>query len=231
MGCKELRSKRYISDGFCTSIKPITEVVCTGHCLPVQELPWYAEFIKVWATTKVLEWRCVEDLVKRKRVNLMCENGESRTYRIKVVKSCKCKRYMRQQNQSLTGSERKKRRGHHRRRDRKKDRDPEGNRDREGLWKRHFRLGSLSSILCCTCQGCPARGLIYTTGATLTSMSYWCRFRFYYFGRAPGFDEIRLEFRTLRFSTPEFRCRDVWMPYVTRHRDLAVLNILTKEVL
>lgn len=100
VGCKELRSKRYISDGFCTSVKPITEVVCTGHCLPIRNLPWYAEFIKVWARTKILEWRCVDDVVRRKRVRLLCENGESRSYKIKVVRSCKCKRFMRQQNES-----------------------------------------------------------------------------------------------------------------------------------
>ena len=98
VGCKQLRSKRYISDGFCTSLKPITEVVCTGHCLPVNDLPWYAEFIKVWARTKVLEYRCVENIVKRRKVKLNCENGETRSYRIKVVKSCKCKRFMHQQN-------------------------------------------------------------------------------------------------------------------------------------
>lgn len=100
VGCKELRSKRYISDGFCTSIKPITEVVCTGHCLPIRNLPWYAEFLKVWSRTKILEWRCVNDVVRKKRVPLLCENGDTRTYRIRVVKSCKCKRYMRRQNQS-----------------------------------------------------------------------------------------------------------------------------------
>lgn len=52
-GCKELRSKRYISDGFCTATKPITEVVCTGSCLPASLLPWYAEYVKLWARTKV----------------------------------------------------------------------------------------------------------------------------------------------------------------------------------
>ena len=100
VGCKELRSKRYISDGFCTSVKPVTEVVCTGHCLPIRELPWYAEFIKVWARTKLLEWRCVDDVIRRRRVQLLCENGETRSYKIKVVKSCKCKRYGKGQNRS-----------------------------------------------------------------------------------------------------------------------------------
>lgn len=107
-GCKEIRSKKYISDGFCTSIKPITEVVCTGHCLPIDQLPWYAEFIKVWAKNKALEFRCVEDVKRRKRVTLMCENGETRMYRIKVVKSCKCKRYTREENRSP-----RRRRHHH----------------------------------------------------------------------------------------------------------------------
>ena len=102
VGCKELRSKRYISDGFCTSIKPITEVVCTGHCLPLRNLPWFAEFIKVWATHKTLEHRCVDNVIKRRRVRLTCKNGETRTYKIKTVKSCKCKQYFREQNTSYT---------------------------------------------------------------------------------------------------------------------------------
>lgn len=45
--CHELRSVRYLSDGFCTSVRPIHDVVCTGNCLPIRQLPWYAEFIKV----------------------------------------------------------------------------------------------------------------------------------------------------------------------------------------
>ena len=101
VGCTELRSKRYISDGFCTSLKPVTEVICTGHCLPIRDLPWYAEFIKVWSHSKIMEYRCVNDEVKRRRVHLSCENGETRTYKIKVVRSCKCKKYTRLQNESL----------------------------------------------------------------------------------------------------------------------------------
>ena len=45
--CQALRSKRYLSDGFCTSLRPVEDVVCTGSCLPIRELPWYAEFVKV----------------------------------------------------------------------------------------------------------------------------------------------------------------------------------------
>lgn len=92
VGCRELRAKRFISDGFCTSIKPIREVVCAGNCLPIRDLPWYAEFVKVWAKSKVREWQCEEDMVQRQWVHLLCRNGQYRKYRIKVVKSCKCKK-------------------------------------------------------------------------------------------------------------------------------------------
>ena len=104
MGCRELRAKRYISDGFCTSIKPIKEVVCAGNCLPIRNLPWYAEFVKVWARSKLREWQCEEDVVRRKSVHLLCRNGEYRTYRIKVVKSCKCKRSVDEHNRTELSS-------------------------------------------------------------------------------------------------------------------------------
>ncbi|XP_045210186.2 sclerostin domain-containing protein 1-like [Mercenaria mercenaria] len=95
LGCKELRAKRFISDGFCTSLKPLKEVVCAGQCMPIKEqnMPWWAEFTKYWANPKFMEWRCVEAVTKLKKVQLMCENGETRTYRIRVVKSCRCKSY------------------------------------------------------------------------------------------------------------------------------------------
>ena len=98
--CKQLRSKRYITDGFCTSIKAVVDVVCTGTCLPIRQLPWYAEFIKVWSHAKTLQYRCVDDEVRRKDVLFACDNGETRSYRIRVVRSCKCKRYVHSQNES-----------------------------------------------------------------------------------------------------------------------------------
>jgi len=52
--CRELRSVRYLSDGFCTSVRPVHDVVCTGTCLPIRQLPWYAEFIKVSHTLPVV---------------------------------------------------------------------------------------------------------------------------------------------------------------------------------
>ncbi|XP_059139460.1 sclerostin domain-containing protein 1-like [Physella acuta] len=92
VGCRELRARRYISDGFCTSETPILEVVCTGNCLPIKELEWYAEFIKTIGTQKLQNFNCVDDVVTKKKVKLLCQDGSLREYRIKVVKSCKCKK-------------------------------------------------------------------------------------------------------------------------------------------
>ena len=124
VGCKELRSQRYLSDGLCTSVRPITEVLCTGHCVPPRQLPWYAQFVKVWARTKVLEWRCVTAVVRHQRVSLLCDNGDTRTYRVRVVKACKCKRYMSPQNRTTGGKPARRRRvdGQERRRRRRRRR-------------------------------------------------------------------------------------------------------------
>lgn len=111
MGCQELSSKRYISDGFCTSVRPITERVCGGLCLPIS-MPWYAEYVKVWARTKVAEWRCVDDQTRRRTVTLMCQNGETRSYTIRVVTGCKCKQFSRLHNQSPAFAASKRRSDH-----------------------------------------------------------------------------------------------------------------------
>lgn len=120
--CKPLKSKRYITDGFCTSIRPVVDVVCTGTCLPIRQLPWYAEFIKVWSHTKTLQYRCVDDVVRHRKVTFACDNGETRSYRIRVVRSCKCKRYMRSQNESPGGATSRRRRPGSRRRRRRRRR-------------------------------------------------------------------------------------------------------------
>lgn len=122
--CRELRSVRYLSDGFCTSARPIHDVVCTGNCLPIRQLPWYAEFIKVWSHTKTLQYRCVDDDVRHRKVTFACDNGETRSYRIRVVRSCKCKRYMRSQNESSGAASRRRRPGSSRRRRRRRRKLP-----------------------------------------------------------------------------------------------------------
>ena len=129
-----------ISDGFCTSIEPVKSVICEGNCLPEQDLPWFAQFMKLWGRTKVIDYVCEDDVVRRKKVQLICENGETRKIRIKVVRSCKCTKLVEPANRPLAnkyrystklvdGAEndrdrtnRKHRRRKHRGRKRRKDR-------------------------------------------------------------------------------------------------------------
>ncbi|XP_029023480.1 sclerostin domain-containing protein 1-like [Betta splendens] len=104
VGCRELRSTKYISDGQCTSVNPIKELVCAGECLPAHLLPnWIGGggyTGRYWSRRDAQEWRCVIDRTRTQRIRLQCQDGSSRTYRITVVTSCKCKRYTRQQNDS-----------------------------------------------------------------------------------------------------------------------------------
>uniref|UniRef100_A0A2C9K7F5 CTCK domain-containing protein n=1 Tax=Biomphalaria glabrata TaxID=6526 RepID=A0A2C9K7F5_BIOGL len=100
VGCRELQARRYITDGFCTSTKAINEVVCTGYCLPEQNLPWYAEFVKTIARSKLKEWQCVEDKVEKRSISLLCQDASVRKYVIKVVRSCKCKKMKKRHNKT-----------------------------------------------------------------------------------------------------------------------------------
>jgi len=100
MGCHEMISKRYISDEFCTSVRPVTERVCTGHCVPVDVLPWYSQYVEVWARSKPISWRCVERRRRTRRVKLRCDNGQIRRYPLRVVSGCRCKRVSHLQDRS-----------------------------------------------------------------------------------------------------------------------------------
>ncbi|XP_054462571.1 sclerostin domain-containing protein 1-like [Anoplopoma fimbria] len=104
VGCRELRSTKYISDGQCTSVNPIKELVCAGECLPAHLLPnWIGGggyTGRYWSRRDTQEWRCVIDRTRTQRIRLQCQDGNSRTYKITVVTSCKCKRYSREQNDS-----------------------------------------------------------------------------------------------------------------------------------
>ncbi|XP_019389646.1 PREDICTED: sclerostin domain-containing protein 1 [Crocodylus porosus] len=103
VGCRELRSTKYISDGQCTSINPLKELVCAGECLPLPLLPnWIGGGYgtKYWSRRSSQEWRCVNDKTRTQRIQLQCQDGSIRTYKITVVTACKCKRYTRQHNES-----------------------------------------------------------------------------------------------------------------------------------
>lgn len=91
LGCKELRSKRYISDGQCSSLRPLVEVVCAGACLPLDQLPWYTDSSPA-TPTQGPSWTCSVGLVRSKRIHLLCPNGERKTYKVPVVRACKCVR-------------------------------------------------------------------------------------------------------------------------------------------
>ncbi|GAA6094686.1 sclerostin [Tachysurus ichikawai] len=99
MSCRELRSNRYITDGSCRSAKPVNELVCSGQCLPAH-LMLNSILRSKWWRSSSADFRCIPAHYRVHRVQLQCPNGNSRTYKIRVVTSCKCKRFTRHHNQS-----------------------------------------------------------------------------------------------------------------------------------
>ncbi|XP_073539758.1 sclerostin [Phyllobates terribilis] len=97
--CRELRSTQHITDGPCRSLKPVKELVCSGQCLPSHLLPNAIGRGKWWRQSS-LDYRCVPAHSHTQRIQLMCPDNEVRTYKIRVVTSCRCKRYTRFHNQS-----------------------------------------------------------------------------------------------------------------------------------
>ncbi|XP_076856584.1 sclerostin [Brachyhypopomus gauderio] len=100
LSCRELRSTRYITDGSCRSAKPVKELVCSGQCLPGHLMPNSILRSKWWRSSGS-DYRCVPAHSRTQRVQLHCPNGSSRTYKIRAVTSCRCKRYSRNHNQSV----------------------------------------------------------------------------------------------------------------------------------
>ncbi|KAJ1527880.1 hypothetical protein ONE63_007816 [Megalurothrips usitatus] len=81
-GSCRLRSKRYVSDGLCVSSRPVNEVVCAVSCV-----------MNAWSKqtgTRPVAWRCSDNGWKRQRVRLLCRDGSTRSYRIRVVQTCRC---------------------------------------------------------------------------------------------------------------------------------------------
>uniref|UniRef100_A0A8C6U790 Sclerostin n=1 Tax=Neogobius melanostomus TaxID=47308 RepID=A0A8C6U790_9GOBI len=99
LSCRELRSTRYITDGSCRSAKPVRELVCSGQCMPSHLLPNSITRGKWWRRN-ASEYRCIPAHSRTKRVQLHCPSGNTRTYKIRVVTSCKCKRFRAHHNQS-----------------------------------------------------------------------------------------------------------------------------------
>lgn len=99
LSCRELRSTRYITDGSCRSAKPVKELVCSGQCMPSHLMPNSIGRGKWWRGN-ASEYRCIPAHSRTRRVQLQCPNGNTRTYKIRVVTSCKCKRFRPHHNQS-----------------------------------------------------------------------------------------------------------------------------------
>ncbi|XP_013888315.1 sclerostin [Austrofundulus limnaeus] len=100
MSCKELRSNRYITDGSCRSAKPVRELVCSGRCLPAHLMP-NSILRGKWWRSGAADYRCIPAHSQTRRVQLQCPNGNARTYKIRVVTSCKCKRFRPHHNLSV----------------------------------------------------------------------------------------------------------------------------------
>lgn len=99
--CRELRSTRYITDGSCRSAKPVNELVCSGQCLPAHLMRNSILRSKWWLSSSS-DFRCIPAHSRIQRVQLHCANGNRRTHKIRIVTSCKCKRFTRHHNQSDT---------------------------------------------------------------------------------------------------------------------------------
>ncbi|CAJ1081474.1 sclerostin [Xyrichtys novacula] len=100
LSCRELRSTRYITDGSCRSAKPVKELLCSGQCMPSHLMPNSIARGKWWRNN-ASEYRCIPAHSRTRRVQLHCPNGNTRTYKIRVVTSCKCKRFRPHHNQSM----------------------------------------------------------------------------------------------------------------------------------
>ncbi|KAL6094531.1 sost [Pungitius sinensis] len=99
LSCRELRSTRFIADGSCRSAKPVKELLCSGQCLPAHLMPNSIARGKWWRGS-ASDYRCIPAHSRTRRVQLHCPSGSTRTYKIRVVTSCKCKRFRPHHNQS-----------------------------------------------------------------------------------------------------------------------------------
>ncbi|KAM9774430.1 sclerostin [Syngnathus typhle] len=101
LSCRELLSTRYITDGSCRSAKPVKELVCSGQCLPSHLMPNSIGRGKWWRTGGgTSDYRCIPAHSRTRRVQLHCSNGNTRTHKIRMITSCKCKRFRPHHNQS-----------------------------------------------------------------------------------------------------------------------------------
>ncbi|NXM69619.1 SOST protein, partial [Serilophus lunatus] len=99
LSCRELRRSRFLTDGRCRSLKPVRELLCSGHCGPSQPLPNAIGGGKWWRQNAP-DYRCIPAHSRPQRVPMLCPERETRTYKFRAVTACKCKRYSRSHNRS-----------------------------------------------------------------------------------------------------------------------------------
>ncbi|XP_049842598.1 sclerostin domain-containing protein 1-like [Schistocerca gregaria] len=87
--CPSLRSKRFISDGLCSSPYPVHEVVCAdrapSHGRRRKQQQQQSQAVPAQRERQ----RCVEGATRRRRVELLCQDGSRRFYHVRLVKSCR----------------------------------------------------------------------------------------------------------------------------------------------
>lgn len=91
--CRRVSMRRYLGDPRrnCTSIAPIPVAWCKGTCVPQTSLMKTFQFRQYLEREKI-DYQCVPDRIVRKRVKVFCHDVQAmHVYKIKVVKTCKCK--------------------------------------------------------------------------------------------------------------------------------------------
>ena len=76
--------------------------------ISVRTFSRYSEFLKTMSSNKIKQYQCVDDITRRKKVKLLCQDGSLRAYRIKVVKSCRCEKIGSRGNRASPAKRRRK---------------------------------------------------------------------------------------------------------------------------
>ena len=89
--CRRRAIRRYIGDTErnCTSLRPYPITWCEGVCSPqINHLVGFKEYLK----RNSKSYECVPDRIVKRKVEVFCADDQLlHTYRIKVIKTCKCK--------------------------------------------------------------------------------------------------------------------------------------------
>ena len=93
-------SDKMMKDGDgCSTTQFVKSLECVGRCVPVPKdksvlnTPEWGDYLKGWKRTQAKKWRSEPGKVRNKSVQFLCLKDMSlKTYKIRVVESCKCKK-------------------------------------------------------------------------------------------------------------------------------------------